>query len=638
MPSACVKKGMNVAILAVCCMQTAFALTLTGTVQSGGSESVVPIEHAQVEVYKSGLKRPAFLGRVVTDHAGHFKVRLDDHGARRDGIFYAVASQNKQIQLLTVIGERIPKHITLNEMTTVGAAYAMAQFLHDKKITGNALGLRIASSMNQNLISPISGDLSKVIKASPNADETNSMRSISSLSNLLAACVQEVSGACRALFKATDASDTLEAALHIAHDPAHHVATLFELAESLPVYEPRLTTRPDAWTLAVKFNDTGSKSCPFGGPAKLVFDEKGFVWINNNVVQGTPDSAHCMPVLKFNGEPANGHHNTPHSPIDGGGLWGPGFGLTIDTHGDIWVGGFGWGKCTDCVPKAGVVSQFSPTGKPISGSDGYIASVERAQGLVSDKANNIWIASAANDRVVVFPHGDPNAAFYYQEPNRSGPFDIAIGEDGVVWVSNSTSSIVSRYMLAGSTIVHLSDTPVGKSLKQISLDSAGHAWVASLRDSSIYELDASGGVIGTYTGVGGISHPWGVSVDGDQNIWVANFQSLISKPTRFSVSKLCGHDLTHCPQGLKKGDPISPETGYTLPTAGSPVLLHDGTPLYGKNGLPSFNPLMRLVQVGFDQAGNAWMANNWKPSALVDLTSNPGGDGVVVFVGLAGIK
>ncbi len=45
---------------------------------------------------------------------------------------------------------------------------------------------------------------------------------------------------------------------------------------------------------------------------------------------------------------------------------------------------------------------------------------------------------------------------------------------------------------------------------------------------------------------------------------------------------------------------------------------------------------MRLVYIGFDRAGNAWASNNWKPSALNDLTVNPGGDGVVVFIGLAG--
>jgi streptogramin lyase len=590
---------------------------------------------------------PIALGHARTNHAGKFELQLErPKNTNKKNIFYAIAHQGEQIKLVSIMGETLPSRMTINELTTIGAAFSMAQFFHEDSmheavISGDFLGLSIAASMNENLVSPVDGVLSAVIQTSPNADETNSMRSINALANGLAACVQDISGACTALFEATSIADnqpqnTFQAVLNIAHYPAHQVLKIFELTQRLPVYMPNLIDAPDAWVLAIKFNDSGSEDCPFGGPAKLVFDDKGFVWINNNVIQGTPDSAHCMVVLKPNGQPADGAHHTPRSPIYGGGLLGPGFGITIDRKGSIWVGDFGWGKCDGCVPKEGLASQFTAQGEPISGPNGYTGFVERAQGLLADQSNNIWIASSANDRVVVFPHGDSNAAFYYQEPNQSGPFDIAIGDDGVVWVSNSTSSIVSRYMLIGSTIVHLSDTSVGQSLKQISLDATGHAWVASMRDSTVYELSPSGDILNAYTGIAGISHPWGVSVDSDQNIWVANFQSLITRPTQFSVAKLCGHAEKNCPPGVKAGDAISPETGYTLPTGGSQVRLHNGTPLYGTAAFPSFNPLMRLVYIGFDRAGNAWASNNWKPSALNDLTVNPGGDGVVVFIGLAG--
>jgi hypothetical protein len=46
---------------------------------------------------------------------------------------------------------------------------------------------------------------------------------------------------------------------------------------------------------------------------------------------------------------------------------------------------------------------------------------------------------------------------------------------------------------------------------------------------------------------------------------------------------------------------------------------------------------MRLTPVTFDQAGNAWAVNNWKSAALIHFIRNPGGDGLVVFIGLAGI-
>ena len=39
-----------------------------------------------------------------------------------------------------------------------------------------------------------------------------------------------------------------------------------------------------------------------------------------------------------------------------------------------------------------------------------------------------------------------------------------------------------------------------------------------------------------------------------------------------------------------------------------------------------------------DQAGNVWAINNWKPDFVADVLpnkGNPGGDGIVIFVGLA---
>jgi len=35
------------------------------------------------------------------------------------------------------------------------------------------------------------------------------------------------------------------------------------------------------------------------------------------------------------------------------------------------------------------------------------------------------------------------------------------------------------------------------------------------------------------------------------------------------------------------------------------------------------------------QAGNIWTINNWKPNFDNDALLNPGGDGIVIFVGLA---
>jgi len=44
---------------------------------------------------------------------------------------------------------------------------------------------------------------------------------------------------------------------------------------------------------------------------------------------------------------------------------------------------------------------------------------------------------------------------------------------------------------------------------------------------------------------------------------------------------------------------------------------------------------MRQTNAVIDQAGNVWTINNYKPNFDIDALSNPGGDGIIIFLGLA---
>jgi hypothetical protein len=200
---------------------------------------------------------------------------------------------------------------------------------------------------------------------------------------------------------------------------------------------------------------------------------------------------------------------------------------------------------------------------------------------------------------------------------------------------------VSRFRLEGGELKPLQKKPkqVGAANKVIAVDSLGNAWLASGGDSTVYHLDRDGKVVGAYTGVGGIDAPWGLCVDGDDHVWVGNFGVLgpESDYTYAGLTQLAGANPATRPAGMNTGDPISPPTGYTLPSAGEPVLLHNGQPVY-EDGTECYTPLMRATSCQIDQAGNVWVVNNWKPDFGSDFSprfGNPGGDGSVIFVGLA---
>jgi len=72
------------------------------------------------------------------------------------------------------------------------------------------------------------------------------------------------------------------------------------------------------------------------------------------------------------------------------------------------------------------------------------------------------------------------------------------------------------------------------------------------------------------------------------------------------------------------------------------VLLANQESLYGSDGPKCHIPMMRTTAVAVDAAGNVWSCNNWKPDFDIDIgdpnagiKGNPGGDGVLIWVGLA---
>ncbi len=612
---------------------------MIGTVQSGEGSGARRLAGATVTLFEATEGAPVAVGSAKTGGDGQFS--LAPSHVTSGGIFYASAILASGVRLVAIVGPRAVASITINELTTVAAGFSLAQFTRDGAIAGSSFGLRVAAGMNDNLVSTATGASSNVLLSSPNGDETIALRSTRALANLLAACVEDA-GSAAALYQLTTPpggaapADTLQAIVNIALQPASAVGAIYQASKRVERYLPALEAAPDAWTIAVKVNDSGSETIPFGGPGNIVFDRDGYAWITNNVVQGTTKSTTGIMVLKPDGRPADGALVTPASPITGGGLLGPGFGIDIDPRGTIWVGSFGWGRVNPSPTGNGSVSQFDPLGRPISPPGGYQGGTERAQGTVSDQQGNIWICSFENNRVVVFPDGDPSRALWYQDHDKSRPFDIAIAGDGGAWVTNSgglaprSKSSVAKYALQGGAVAQQFCVELGHSLKGLSLDSAGNAWIASGGDDCVYLLDPSGKQLGKFAG-GGITSPWSATVDGDDDVWVANFgpMELGHVYSNAGITKLAGCRRSN------PGAPLSPATGYTLPSGGSQVLLHDGQPLYGEGKRPSFDALMRQTNCVIDQAGNVWTTNNWKPSFDKDVTSNPGGDAIVIYVGLA---
>jgi streptogramin lyase len=632
-------------LIAARAVSSAGASSLSGVVQTGGTASAQPLPNVSVTLFEATAALPTTVGQATTDAAGQFAIPYKRKNS--SSIFFVKAGVGEGVEFITVLGPNLPASVTINELTTVAASYSMAQFYRTGAISGNPFGLQLAAGMNDNIVAPATGASSSVLLTSPNADQTNSLRSTLSLANLLAACLDDP-GVTASLFDLTTPPgglpphNTAEALANLARDPGQNVDGIYALTLLSNLYAPPLVEIPDAWTVTVKVSDSGDDSILIGGPGNLAFDGRGYAWVTNNTVQCTPNSSNYVLALKPNGQPADGRHGTPRSPLTGGGILGTGFGVTIDPRGSVWFGNFGWGMCSGCDPSPngnGSLSRFTLSGAAMSQPNGYQGGPVRAQGLGADAEGNIWISSYENDSVYVFLRGNPHQAVSFQQYENSGPFDVAIAADGTAWVSNSGGlpsgnypRSVAKYALVNGVLERQFLHFLGQQLRGLSLDSHGNAWVASQGDSMIYAIRPDGMEIGHFSG-GGMDGPWDTAIDGEDNVWVADFGPL-EPPSNFTgrLTKLWG---VNAPPGHNVGDPISPPTGYTVPSAGSEVLLHNGDPLYGPGAPPSFIPMMRQTAVVIDQAGNIWSINNWKPDFDIDIASNPGGDGIIIFVGLA---
>ena len=107
---------------------------------------------------------------------------------------------------------------------------------------------------------------------------------------------------------------------------------------------------------------------------------------------------------------------------------------------------------------------------------------------------------------------------------------------------------------------------------------------------------------------GKVQTTWGVSVDGYDRIFAANFMG-----TGFAI--VCGSREENCPEGKKTGDMI---------------------PMF-QSGV-----LQMATDIMVDEAGNAWLANNWEmiepllsPDPVRTTSTRGGGTGLAVIYGVA---
>jgi hypothetical protein len=548
---------------------------------------------------------------------------------------------------LSVLGNASPPRVVINELTTVASAFTAARFINGEAISGNPLGLRIAAGNVPNLVDPVTGGWGKVLLDPINITQTTTFANLNTLGSLITAFVTNADNNWRdRFFKAATPvggptpKSTLEAMAHIARTPWANAGTLYGLFdEAYPQpsdgsrrkapFAPYLAYAPPDFALMLSFAGGGVYA-----PGKFLFDANGNLWSGVNWMPGSQAGVtHNIGggTVKF---ATNGTALSPAvTGFTGMGVDGIGWGTGVALD-KVWVTSFN-----------GAIGLMDFEGRPIGQESDFpfAGKVGGLQGVGIAANGDVWIADATKNQMLYFPGGRVTDERLVQVNGLKSPFGVAIDAQNRVWVSNAQSNTVVRFPADDPSKAESFSAGIG--VRGIALDSKGNLWVASNMSldfpppaipdgvSIMKQFQIAGeqmlkvltpgkttGVVnmirpdGTqpapmgFTGGGAISVPWGVSIDGNDDAWVANFWGR-------GVVLMAGAEPKGHPQGTKAGDVVHVFTGGTI---------------------------QMLTDVVIDPAGNIWAANNWNnpEAAVYDKVAPPistwgGGSGFTVIYGVA---
>jgi len=630
----------------------AAAESLKGQVLGGGA----PISNSTVTLWAASAGAPKQLAQVRTGADGRFVLNATG-AAGKDSILYVVAkggipsanktgSNNPAIALMTVLGTKLPKTVTVNELTTVASAFTAARFINGEAISGNPLGLRIAAGNAPNLVDPATGKWGKVILDPLNSTQTTALANLNTLGSLISACVTVANDDWRARFfkAATPPSgvtpkNTLEAMAGIARAPWAAPKELYGLFDEVypqpkdgarrsAPFVPYLAWTPPDFALSLCFAGGGMFA-----NGRFMFDAEGNLWSGQNWMPGSQSGViHSIGggVLKMspNGTPLS----PPITGFTGMGIDGVGWGTAV-TKNRVWISSFN-GKI--------LVMDFD--GKPVA-SESDFPFKEKFLGLMGigvSATGDVWIADGSNNQLLHFPGGDIKQGKIVKVAGLKSPFDIVIDSQNRVWVSNSQAETVVRFPANDPSKVET--FRAGLIVRGLALDSKENVWVvsncsldfkmppvpdgASIMEqfkimgaamlsypkptgvANMIRPDGTQPMLEGFTGGGAVNVPWGVNIDGNDDVWMGNLS-----PRGRSVVLMAGVDPKGHSAGTKTGDVIHTFTGGSI---------------------------QMLTDVAIDPAGNVWAANNWNApeGAVGDPPPFPvstwgGGSGLTVIYGVA---
>lgn len=628
----------------------AFAFLTTagyGQVVNGEIEvNNTPVSKSTITLWKTSPKDGASIVKTMTSNKmGKFSFSYDS--TSKNSYYYLTSKGGvvndfnvSKLSYLSVLPQSNDlKEVTLNELSTIGSVWPNAQLINSRVISGSKNGLKIGNAQVPNLVDISTGTFGQTILNGQNSTESEAIARMNTLASIMTLCTKSTTSAsCNTFLKETKSTNTLDALVNIAKKPWINADNIFKIftdnfkmengkGRREGAFLPYLSYVPDDFSLKISFSGGGIYSA-----GRMMFDKNGNLWSGQNWMPGSQSSLYQGVgggVVELNSA------GKPLSPalvgFNSQSLDGIGWGTTVSEN-KVWVGGFN--------AKIGV---FDLNGNPLGPKEGITLDekIGGLQGLGTAPNGDVWVTDNQKDQLIKFPNGDETKGEIIHVKGLKGPFAVQIDNNNVVWVSNANSNTVTRFPANNPSAA--TQINVGISPRGIAIDAQGYVWVASNltpgyplpkipKDStSLEEFDISvrnllkndkqygatgmitlinpqGKVVKTNIANKQMYVGWGVSSDGDNNIFASSF---LGK----AFFQICGTSENTCPKGYKTGDVIHKY----------------------QSGL-----IQLVTDTMVDDAGNVWVANNWnKFMNLIskdpkrDESTKGGGSNIVVIYGIA---
>ena len=494
------------------------ALTLSGQILGGQQ----PIGSASIFLYAAGSGGNGIgaynllTAPVLTGPDGGFSTTAFTCPSPQTQVYlvsssgnpgFATPTNNAAIVLASPLGDcgSLPNHVSVNEVTTAAAAYALTQFFGPAASVGssatNATGLRNAFLVAQNLVNTTTG-------ASPGAalppGAALQTTKLYTLADALASCVNSSGGsACTPLFSAATVNgipptNVLDAALNIVRHPAANVTQVFNAAPAKGPFQPTLASPPNDWTMTLTYTGGG-----LAYPTGIALDSTGSIWAANYFgFTATKLSATGIPAAPMGfADPA---------------LY-ESYGLTVDPQDNAWI-------TNEESPHAinsggGTISKFSSTGTLLSGPGYTAGGVYFPFSVAADTDGSVWIADNGHSAATHLASDGTSLAgpSGYISPNLPLPVGVAVDNAHNAWFAAQASA--ARVTPAGV----VTNFPCCHAPSAIAFDPSANLWLTDFSASTLVQLSPSGAILQSLTGAG-LYYPQSVALDSAGTAWIANFR------------------------------------------------------------------------------------------------------------------